>query len=471
MSAPLPDTTATAELVRTGAASPQEVVAEAVERLRRVDPQLSAVVRERYDRALEQARGALPDGPLRGVPVLLKDLGWHLAGEPVGEGTTFLADRPRPRDSATARALVDAGAVVVGRTRVPELATTVTTEPAALGSTRNPWDVGRTAGGSSGGSAAAVAAGAVPLATASDGGGSIRIPAAACGLVGLKPSRGRISLAPLAGESWAGASTEGVLTRTVRDTALLLDVLAGPQPGDPYTAPRNSRPFVDEVGAPAGRLRVGLLPVPPQDDVEGDAACAAAVERAGRLLADLGHEVHLAHPAALGDPGFSRHFNRTVGADVAATLAAHEELLGRPVEDDELEPRNRSYRGMGQRLTAVGYLQTRDWLAGFSRRVAAWWAAEGDGFDLLVTPTVNGPAPLLGALEEGAAVARWMTCTAQFNVTGQPALSLPLAAHAGGLPLGVQLVAAYGREDLLLRVGASLEAAAPWEARRPAVHA
>lgn len=465
------DVTAQAELVSTGAATPHELVADAVDRLRRIDPQVSAVIRERYAEALAEAGGPLPDGPLRGVPLLLKDLGWHVAGEATGDGTTFLEGVPRPVDSTLARALRAAGSVRLGRTRVPELATTVTTEPAALGPTRNPWDPARTAGGSSGGSAAAVAAGAVAVATGGDGGGSIRIPASACGLVGLKPSRGRTSAGPEVGESWAGATVDGVLTRTVRDTALLLDVLAGPQPGDPYTAPAPVRPYTEEVVAGPGRLRIGLLTRPPQGDLEGDQACADAVERTGELLGTLGHDVELSFPAALGDPEFSRHFNRTVGADVALVLAGDERLLGREIADDELEPRNQAYRSMGRRMSAVSYLESRAFLAAFTRRVAAWWAPADGGFDVLVTPTVNGEPPLLGTLEDGEAVRRWMPYGAQFNVTGQPAVSLPLHTHASGLPLGVQFVAAYGREDLLLRLAGQLETAAPWSERRPRVWA
>lgn len=464
---PWQDAVEQAERVARGQVSPAELVAEAVARLRAVDPVLGAVVRERYEAAAADTAGRLPDGPLRGVPLLLKDLGWHVAGEPTGDGTAYLHDAPRPVTSAAAAALQAAGTVHLGRSRVPELATTVTTEPASLGPTRNPWDVTRTAGGSSGGSAAAVAAGAVSVATASDGGGSTRIPASACGLVGLKPSRGRISHGPEAGESWAGATTDGVLTRTVRDTAALLDVLAGAQPGDPYTAPPASRPYAEEVGADPGRLRVGLLLLPPQPGLQGDDACADAVQRTGDLLAGLGHTVVEAHPEALGDPGFSRHFNRTIGADVALVLLEHERLLGRPVTDGELEPRNRAYRGMGLKATAVSYLESRAWLAAFSRRVAGWWSA----YDLLVSPTVNGAPPPLGALDDGAAVAAWMAYGAQFNVSGQPAVSLPLWTHPSGLPLGIQLVAAYGREDLLLRLAGQLERALPWVDRWPPVRA
>ena len=462
------DATAQAELVRTGRASPVELVQDAVDRLGRVEPQLSALARDRTATALGEAAGDLPDGPLRGVPFLLKDLGCPVAGEPVGEGTRYLDNVPRAADSALARSFRAAGLVVLGRTRVPELGTTVTTEPAAFGPTRNPYDLTRTVGGSSGGSAALVAAGVVAAAHASDGGGSIRIPASACGLVGLKPSRGRISGAPQVGESWAGATTDGVLTRTLRDSALLLDLVRGPQPGDPYTAPPSARPYVEEVGADPGRLRIGLLEHPPQADLPGDDACAEAVRRTGALLAELGHDVEGSSPEALGDPEFSRHFNRTIGVDVALALVAHEALLGREVDDAELEPRNQAYRARGRRASAVSYLESRTWLSGFSRRVAQWWAS---GFDVLVTPTVNGPPPALGSLDDGPAVSRWMPYGAQFNVTGQPALSLPLHTHPGGLPLGLQLVAAYGREDVLLRLGGQLERALPWADRRPGVRA
>jgi amidase len=474
------DATALADLVRTGSATPRELVEQAAERARAADARLGLLVTERFEAALAEADAGPPDGPLRGVPMLLKDLGCHAAGEPTWYGTGFLRDAGwrSPADSHLAAAFRRAGLVALGRTRVPELGTTVTTEPRAYGPTRNPWDPARSAGGSSGGSAAAVAAGVVPLAHAGDGGGSIRIPAALCGLVGLKPSRGRVSQGPQVGESWAGATVDGVVTRTVRDTAAALDAISSPMPGDPYTAPPPLRPFADELGADVGRLRVGLLPEPAQEDLAGDDDCRRAVLETGRLLEELGHHVEVASPPAFGHPGFARHFNRTVAADVALLLEQFGRLIGREVADDELEPRNVSYRGLGRRLSATEYLASRAWLGRFTRELAAWWAPtdRGDaGFDLLLTPTVNGPPPPLGWLEPaddpavgGTRVAAFMPYTAQLNVTGQPALSLPLHVTAAGLPVGVQLVAAAGREDLLLRVAGQLEQAAPWHQRRPA---
>ncbi|MCW2667155.1 MAG: nylA [Frankiales bacterium] len=473
------DACAQAELVRTGQASPAELVDEAISRIEQYEPSVHALVRDRFEQAREQARGDLPDGPFRGVPLLLKDLGCHLAGEATHYGAGFLrdADWRAPVDSHLGRAFTDAGFVLLGRTATPEFGTTITTESRAYGATRNPYDLSRSTGGSSGGSAAAVAYGGVPVAHAGDGGGSIRIPASECGLVGLKPTRGRVSQGPQVGESWAGATVDGCVTRTVRDTAAVLDVVSRPMPGDPYSAPRPARPFAQEVGADPGRLRVGLLPVPPQEDLDADPDCQQAVEAAGRLLQSLGHTVELAHPAELGASEFSRHFGRTVGADVALMVQQFEKDLGREIADEELEPRNAAYRGMGRAMRATAYLESRAWLGVFSRRVAAWWATPeegGEGFDVLVTPVLGTPPPPIdwvgadGDLAVSAQRVRaLMPYTAQFNVTGQPAVSLPLHTTADGLPVGVQFVGAYGREDLLLRLASQLEQAAPWRDRRP----
>ena len=473
----LDDACAQAELVRSGEASPAELVDAAIGRIERLDPSLSALVRTRFEQARAEAAGDLPDGPFRGVPLLLKDLGCHVAGEATHYGNAALrdADWRWPDDSYLAQAFRAAGFVVLGRTRVPELGTTVTTESRAYGVTRNPYDVEHSTGGSSGGSAAAVASGMVAVAHAGDGGGSIRIPASECGLVGLKPTRGRVSQGPQVGESWAGATVDGVVTRTVRDTAAVLDTIRSPMPGDPYVAPQPARPYAAEVGADPGRLRVGLLPAPADDAIAGDPQSRASVEAAGRLLEQLGHDVELSQPSAFGEAEFGRHFSRTVGADVTLALEQFSRALGRPITDDEIEPRNVAYRGMGNAMSVVSYLESRAWLGSWSRRMAGWWAG---GFDVLVTPTVNGPPPRLGFLDadgdlkaSAQRVREFMPYTAQFNVTGQPAISLPLHTSEQGLPMGVQLVASYGREDLLVRLAAQLEQAAPWADRRPAVSA
>ncbi|MGY1783440.1 amidase [Geodermatophilus sp. SYSU D00698] len=476
------DATAQADLVRRGEVSPAELVDAAIARIEATNAQFAAVIRERFDAARAEAAGTLPDGPFRGVPLLLKDMGAHMAGEETAYGLGPLRDahvRWR-RDSHLANAFRAAGFVVLGRTNVPELGTTVTTEPACHVPACNPWDPARSTGGSSGGSAAAVAARYVPVAHASDGGGSIRIPAAQCGLVGLKPSRARVSQGPSVAEGWAGATIDGVVTRTVRDTAAVLDLISRPMPGDPYAAPPLPRPLGEEVGAPVGRLRVGLLASPPDERYLDDPDCRTAVARAGQLLEDLGCAVEKAGPAAFFDDGFSRAFNATIAADAARMLADHERVLGREITDDELEPRNAYYRLTGNRMSAAEYLGHRGWLGSWARRMAVFWTpAEdgGQGFDLLVTPTVGAPPPELGWFtaagprEEGRRIGAFIPYTAQANVTGQPAVSLPLHTTDAGLPVGVQLVAGAGREDLLVRVAAALEEAAPWAARRPPVPA
>jgi amidase len=473
------DATAQADLVRSGQASPAELVEAAIERIERVNPALDAVIRDRFAEAREEAAGELPDGPFRGVPMLLKDLGCHVAGERTDYGTSYLrdADVRWPTDSHVARQFRAAGFVFLGRTNVPEFGTTITTEPAAHRPTRNPWNLAHSAGGSSGGSAAAVAAGLVPVAHASDGGGSIRIPSSECALVGLKPTRARVSHGPDVGETWAGATTDGAVARSVRDAAAVLDAISRPMPGDPYVAPPLARPLADEVGAPIGRLRVGLLDAGPSPEHPD---CRAAVDRTGRLLEELGCAVEPATPEAMFDEQFTRSFGATIAADIALALADHERRLGRPVRDDELERRNAMYRAMGQRMSSADYLAARAALGSWTRRMAAFWAPGeegGRGFDLLVTPTVGSPPPELGWFaaagpeQEGPRIGGFMPYTAQFNVTGQPAVSLPLHWTDDGLPVGVQLVAAFGREDVLVRVAAALEAAAPWADRRPPVSA
>jgi amidase len=474
------DATACAGLVRSGQASPGELMEDAIARVQRVNPRLNAVLRDRFEQARADAAGELPDGPFRGVPMLLKDLGCHVAGEQTNYGTAFLRDAEFawPSDSHLASRFRAAGLVFLGRTNVPEFGTTVTTESVANGACRNPYDLHRSAGGSSGGSAAAVAAGLVPVAHANDGGGSIRIPASECGLVGLKPTRARVSQGPDIGEGWAGATIDGVVTRTVRDSAGVLDAIGVPMPGDPYWAPPLARPLVAEVGAPVGRLRVGLLEGPPGGGRYLDhPECRAAVAVTGRLLEQLGCDVELAHPEAMFEGPFNRMFMATIAGDVALTLQLLTNAIGRPIADAELEPRNVLYRRVGDAMPTKEYLAARMWLGAWVRRMSRWWASAGQGgagYDLLVTPTVAAPPPELGWMsgeEEGARIASYIPYTAQFNVTGQPAVSLPVHWTPEGLPVGVQLVAEFGREDVLVRVASALEEAAPWTDRRPGVSA
>jgi amidase len=466
------DATAQADLVRRGEVRPKELVEAAIARIEAVNPRLDAVIRTRFDAARLEAEDDLPDGPFRGVPILLKDLGCMVEGEPTAFGLGPLRELAWPVTSYLAEQFRAAGFVPLGRTNVPELGTTVTTEPRSFPPARNPWDPGHSTGGSSGGSAAAVAAGLVAVAHASDGGGSIRIPASECGLVGLKPTRGRVSQGPLIGETWAGGVTDGAVTRTVRDAAGVLDVISERMPGEPYYAPPLPRPLVREVGADPGRLRIGVLDRPGMEGYLDDPECRAAVAGAARLLESLGHHVDESAPAAMSEQEFARHFNTIIAADAEATFRAFEMLLGRPIGEDEIEPRNAAYRRSGRELGAVAYLESRAWFGMWARRMADWW----NDHDLLLTPTVGAPPPELGWFtaagpeREGARIASFIPYTAQFNMTGQPAITLPLHWTPTGLPVGVQLAAAYGREDILIRVASQLEQAAPWSDRHPPVH-
>ena len=467
------DATAQADLVRSGELSPKELVEAAIARIEAVNPQLNAVIRTRFDRARAEAGGELPDGPFRGVPILLKDISCVVAGEPTAFGVGALREMAWPVTSYLAEQFRAAGFVPLGRTNTPELGTTVTTEPKSFPPARNPWNPSHSTGGSSGGSAAAVASGMVAVAHANDGGGSIRVPASECGLVGLKPTRGRVSQGPLVGEGWAGGVIDGALTRSVRDAAGVLDAISARMPGEPYYAPPLPRPLADEVGADPGPLRVGVLDRTGLDAYLDDAECRAAVAGAARLLESLGHDVEESAPAAMFEQDFPTHFTKIIAADVEFMFQGLEMLLGRPIADEEIEPRNVAYRQGGRALGAVAYLQSRAWLGMWARRMAGWWT----GHDLLVTPTVAARPPELGWFtasgpqEEGRRIVSFIPYTPAFNMTGQPAVSLPLHWTPDGLPVGVQIVAGYGREDLLVRVASQLEQAAPWADRRPLVHA
>jgi amidase len=462
------DATAQAELVRSGAASPTELVEAAIDRIELVNGKLNAVIHPLFDKARAAATGPLPDGPFRGVPLLIKDAVAHTAGDPYHCGMRLLRDRGwrESEDSYLVRRFRAAGFVIVGKTNTPELASDFTTEPEAYGATLNPWDTTRSAGGSSGGSGAAVAAGLTPLAHGNDMGGSIRVPSSHCGLVGLKPSRARTSLGPGFGEFWGMLTHEHVLTRSVRDTAAVLDVTAGAWPGDPYTAPPPSRPWRDEVGADPGRRRIGL-----RTDVPGGGEAAhpdgvSAATATATLLETLGHDVEVASPVALDENlegALLRYFAVVVARDIGRWSAR----LGTPIGEGEVEGRNWFFHEVGKTVTGPQFLADTERIQGWSRRLAAWWA--DDGFDLLLTPTFEVPPPLIGTPLDVEAPRG--TFTMPWDFTGQPAISLPLHWNVEGLPVGVQLVAPAWREDLLLRVAAQLEDAHPWADRRPPTHA
>jgi amidase len=406
----------------------------------------------------------------------LKDLACHSAGDPFHEGMAFLKRLQwvASEDQYLARKFREAGFVFVGKTNTPELGILPTTEPAAYGPTHNPWDLGRSPGGSSGGSAAAVAAGLVPVAHANDGGGSIRIPASHCGLVGLKPSRGRVSLGPDFGDVISGLVCEHVVSRSVRDSAGVLDAICGAMPGDPYAAPARQRPYSEELGADPGRLRVGLMTTPPGGQFETHPDCIAAAEAAARMLERLGHTVEPAHPQALDDPEYIPTFLLRWTSGTAWSIKYWEAKTGKAIGPDDVEPSTWALAELGRSHRAGDYLRAVEYHQTITRRVAEWWQG---GFDLLLTPSTAEPATALGTFAPDPAnpVAPIMRSvplaafTAMFNSTGQPAISLPLYQTAEGLPIGAQLVAAYGREDLLIRVAAQLEQAEPWADRWPSL--
>jgi amidase len=473
------DATAQAALVRKGEVKPIELVEAAIARIERINPELNAVIIPLFEKARALATSQeLPRGPFHGVPFLIKDLLLQTKGDAYHAGTRFLRALGWVSDHDTflAEKLRSAGFVFVGKTNVPELGPVPATEPETYGPSRNPWNLEHSTGGSSGGSAAAVASGMVPVAHGNDGGGSIRIPSSECGLVGLKPSRGRTSLGPDLGEYWAGAAIEHVLTRSVRDTAAILDLVSGWMPGDPYAAPAPVRPFLEEVGAPLDPLRVGLMTDPPVPDVVTHDDCGAAVREAATLLASLGHRVEESHPAALESPEFSASTGMISVAGVSRDIDMWGEKIGRDLGADDMEAYTWMLTQVGREVSARDYLRAVEIVDATTREVAQWWE---DGYDVLITPTLPVPPPRLGECRPSGGdvleTARWALAvcafTMPFNHTGQPAISLPLHWNEGGLPIGVQMVGAYGREDLLIRLAAQLEAAKPWKDRRPPIFA
>jgi amidase len=463
------DATAQAELVAKGEVTAREVAEAAIARIEKVDGTVNAVIHRRFERALGEIDAGLPAGPFRGVPFLIKDLFADSAGDPAHQGNRALRDAGwnAQRDSWLVARLRAAGFAFLGRTNTPEFGLVPVTEPHAYGPCRNPWDLSRSPGGSSGGSAAAVAAGMVAVAHASDGGGSIRIPASMCGLVGLKPSRGRTTLGPDGDES--GLSVQHVVARSVRDTAALLDVVRGPGPGDMVVAPPPARPYVSEVTVRPAQLRVGILDSSPAGPL--DPECQAAVHTAARVLEELGHVVSDDHPHI--DPVASRSFGSRWVVNARTRLNWLAGLIGRVVTADDVEPLTWAMASVGQALSGVDYAAAVAAGTALARQFGQWW----QDHDLLVTPTLGQLPPLTGELEPPAddpfatqeRTARLVPFTTHFNVTGQPAISLPLHVSGAGLPVGVQIVAAYGREDLLIPVAAQLEEAAPWADRRPSL--
>lgn len=486
-----------AALVRSGQVSADELLDAAFAAIAAGNPALNAVIAEhpgfaRHELATRRAAGREREGVFAGVPVLVKDLLSMVQGLPTWHGNRLLqrALPPASHDSEFVRRLRATGALIVGKTNTPEFGLTPYTEPEITGATRNPWDLSRTPGGSSGGSAAAVAAGFVPLATGGDGGGSIRIPASCCGLFGLKPTRGRVPSGPDLGELWSGFAIEHGLTRSVRDSAALLDAVAGADAGPPCAAPPQARPFVDEAATEPGRLRIGIDTTPWLGDTL-DADCRAAVEQAAALLRSLGHEVVEARLPIEREP-FALAFVMVLAANVRSELELIATLLQQRPRRHDVELSTWALALLGRAVRADELITAQRTLQLTGRRIGALF----ESIDLLLTPTLASPPPPIGALQPtpserwqmkllgaigspgllralgayrqlAAKAFAFIPYTPVFNATGQPAMSVPLHWNAAGLPIGVQFVGRFGDEATLFRLAGQLERAQPWFHRRP----
>ncbi len=479
-----------AELVRAGQVSPAELVDEAIARIEAGNPRINAVIRKMYERARETVRAGVPDGPFAGVPFLIKDLLSTVEGVPTSCGTRILKDVPQAHDSEMVRRYRAAGLVILGKTNTPELGLLPYTEPEAFGPTNNPWDLTRTAGGSSGGSAAAVAARMVPLAGGGDGGGSIRIPASCCGVFGLKPTRGRTPTGPDLGENWRGFVQEFVLTRSVRDSAAMLDALAGPEVGVPYWAPPQERPYLEEAATEPGRLRIAFSSRPLLGH-DVDAECEQGMQATARLLEGLGHELVEASPT-VDREAFSIAYLMVIAAETRNAIVQAAKEAGRKTSLADFEIGTRALAMLGQAFSAGEYAGALNYLQASSRGIARFC----EEYDVLLTPTLARPPVPTGSLQPTVAERRqvgimsrlnagwlmkalgiikpladktfeFMPYTPVFNVTGQPAMSAPLHWTAGGLPVGVHFVGRFGDEATLFRLAGQLESAQPWFERTP----
>ncbi len=465
------DMTGLAELVRRREVSPADLLDAALATAREVNDRLTAIVVDAEGAARARLARGLPDGPFTGVPFLLKDMGCEATDYPAHEGSRLMRNSRYPVDSHLFTRLVATGLVPFGRTAAPENGIGVVTEAAVYGApTRNPWNPAHTPGGSSGGSAAAVAAGIVPGAHGSDGGGSIRIPASCCHLFGLKPTRGRMPDGPYSGEGWGGMAIEGFLTRSVRDTAALLDAVMGPDLGAPYHAPPLARALTDAIDTDPPPLRIALCTTR-FDGTPIDPAPRKAAEDAARLLQDMGHHIEEARPTA-DHHGMMRAWCDIVASGVLAATTAEMARLGRALRDDDLEPLGHAALEHASGLTGADYLTALGAIHRYGRDMAAFYTDR----DILLTPTLAEPPARIGRLDHrqtdflhyrlGPGMCfDYSPFTAAFNATGQPAVSVPFAIH-DGLPIGIHLAGRFGADDTLISLAAALERARPWDQYR-----
>jgi amidase len=457
-----------AELVKNGDVTPAELVESAIAQCEAVNPQLNAVVTPMFAESRQAVADGVPDGAFSGVPFLLKDLGTMYKGVRLTSGTRALANFVPEVDSEIVNRYKKTGLITIGKTNTPEFGLLPTTESHFLGACHNPWDLTRSTGGSSGGAAAAVIAGIVPAAHASDGGGSIRIPAACCGLVGVKPTRARTPRGPANGDVMSGISIENCVSRTVRDSAALLDAIAGADLGDPYVAPPQVRPYLAEVDIAPRPLRIGFA-TSTSNGVPIHPDCVTAVEKTAQLCADLGHMVEEASPV-LDAEAFTKMFTTVWAAGCNWSVKGIALLSGQPAVPAMYEPLTWAMYEMGNQIGAGDYLLAVQGLQRFSRVVAGFFTK----YDVWLTPTVAEPSPKLGSFEKDGEplfglnrAIDYVPFTPIANVTGQPAMSLPLHWNEAGLPIGVHFQGRFGDEATLFQLAGQLERACPWAGRLP----
>ena len=481
------DAIALGELIRKGEINPVELLDSTIQRIEKVNPTLNAVIHKMYDQAHESAeywstrlnRDQAMDAIFCGVPFLLKDLLAECKGAPFSEGSRFVNGYTSKLDTELVKRQKAGGLIIVGKTNASEFGGLPLTDCAIFGSTLNPWGLSLTPGGSSGGSAAAVAAGIVPMAHGNDGGGSVRIPASCCGLFGLKPTRGRNPQGPYFGDLASGLVSEHALTRTIRDSAALLDVTSGPGIGDPYYAPAKERPFLEEVKRDAGSLKIGFLTSAPEgwgNERQMHSDCLNAVKDAARLCEEMGHIVEEIAPEQLSDPHIQQHYNVIWSSLMGHFIAYWERELGRKFGEDDIESLNWEDYQAGLKITGADYLVTLEEVQSFSRKIASWYY--DGGYDLLLTPTMRIPPSKFGTFNSTKEdPTKLLDVASSFNpfariqnLTGQPAMSVPLFWNEDNVPIGVHFAGRFGDEATLFRLAAQLEQARPWADRKPPFH-
>src|ERR1700737_1228990 len=464
------DAVSLAGLIAKRQGSAEEVLETAIARAEQVNPAINAIVHQQYEQARKAVAAGLPEGPLKGVPYLIKDLGFFETGEPATFGSSLFKDFVADHDAAYVARCKKAGLVFIGRSSSPEFGLNPNTEPRLYGSCHNPWHLEYSPGGSSGGAAAAVSAGILPVAHATDGGGSIRIPAAQGGLFGLKPYRGRVSMAPDAGEGWGGLSAAHVVSRSVRDSALMLDCTAGPEPGDPYAAPPHERRVLEAIARPPRKLRIALM-LQDHRGAKLHPECLEAVQRAAKLCASHGHVVEEADPNL--DMVVLRPMNaRISAANTARSCNMRWKALGREPNADDVEAATWAVYQHGLRVSGVEYVEAIAAVHAAGRKMGTFLMS----YDVILSTTLAGPPPKLGSFDQHGdvqtfthRVTEYLSVTPLHNATGTPAMSVPLHWTADGLPVGVHFAGRYGEEATLMALAAQLEAAQPWFDRVPAL--